>query len=363
MSKLRTRMQAGGLDGFFVTNLTNIRYLCGFTGSNAFLLAGHDGAWFFSDGRYKLQAAREVAEAEVGIFPSHDAVAAALKQRRADSNLSRIGFEGGDVTVASKRPGWESPPGLDKLGVYFEGAELVPTGGWVEGLRRVKEPQELEIIREAARIADRGLTSILENIRPGLTEREIALDLEFRLRRDGAEDVSFDPIVGAAEGSAFVHGRPSERTVQKDRYLLLDLGCVYRGYCSDLTRTVVVGKADSRHREVYEAVLSAQLAALHKVQAGTSSSEVDGAARGVLEKAGLGEAFPHGLGHGVGLQIHEEPSLKKESGDVLEAGNVVTVEPGAYLEGWGGVRIEDLVCVTDGAPEVLSRAPKELLEV
>lgn len=356
-------MEGENLDGFFVTNLVNTRYLCGFTGSNAFLLVGHAGAWFFSDGRYKLQAAEEVREAEVGIFNSHDAVASALKDRRTASELSRIGFEGGDVTVASRRPGWELPPGMDKLLNYFEGSHLVPIQGWIEDLRRIKDAGEVELMREAARIADEGLDYILERVRPGRTERELALELEFRLRDQGAEDVSFDPIVAAAEHSAFVHARPSDREVEKDRYLLLDLGCVYRGYCSDLSRTVVPGKADSRHREVYEAVRAAQSAALERVRAGTSSSKVDGAARQALEAAGLGDAFSHGLGHGVGLQIHEEPVLRKEMGDPLQAGNVVTVEPGVYIDGWGGVRIEDLVWVNERGAELLSSSPKDLIEL
>lgn len=363
IQRLRSRMETEGLDGFFVTNLTNIRYLCGFTGSNAFLLIGHQGCWFFSDGRYKLQAAEQVTQAEVGIFNSHDGVQSALQDRRKALHLSRTGFEAGDVTVGSRRPGWELPPGMDKLRSYFEGSELVPAGGWVERLRRVKEPAEIALMREAAKMADKGLAYVIEQVRPGMTEREIALDLEFRLRSQGAEDVSFDPIVGAAEGSAFVHGRPSDRPVRTGRYLLVDVGCILQGYCSDLTRTVVVGKADSRHREVYEAVLAAQSAALAKVSSGTHSSDVDAAARQVLEASGLGDAFPHGVGHGVGLQIHEEPALKKEMGEPLEPGNVVTVEPGAYLENWGGVRIEDLVCVTDAGPDILSSAPRQLLEI
>lgn len=351
------------MDGFFVSNLVNIRYLCGFTGSSAFLLVGHDSAWFFSDGRYKLQAVDEVAEAEVAIHNSHEGVASGLRQQREAGNLMKIGFEGGDVTISSKRPGWVVPPGMDRLRSYFEGADLVATGGWIEALRRVKEPSEVDAMREAAKIADEGLAYILSKVRTGMTEREIALELEFRMRSQGADGVSFDPIVAAADRSAVVHARPSEKEVEPNRYLLLDLGCIYQGYCSDLTRTVVIGKADSRHRQVYEAVLAAQAAALDKLRAGILSSEVDEAARVVLREAGFGDAFPHGLGHGVGLQIHEEPTLKKEAEDVLEPGNVVTVEPGAYLEGWGGVRIEDLVLVGPSGGELLTSAPKEFIEI
>jgi Xaa-Pro aminopeptidase len=224
----------------------------------------------------------------------------------------------------------------------------------------VKGPGELDRIREAARLADEGLAHILERVAEGVSERELALELEFFMRRAGADDVSFDPIVAAAERSALPHARPTERQVEKGRYLLFDLGCIYDGYCSDMTRTVVVGEADDRHREIYDLVARAQQAGLDAVAAGRPTAEVDLAARQVIADAGLADAFGHGLGHGVGIEIHEGPTLRATSPDVLEVGQVITIEPGVYLPGWGGVRIEDLVVVGPDGPEVLSRSSKEL---
>jgi len=357
-------MQDEGIDGFFLTNLTNIRYLCGFTGSNAFLLVGAGDAWFVSDGRYRLQAADQVVEAEIEICNTHDEVISTLRDRAKTMKCTRIGFEGASVTVGSRTSGWELPPGKDKLELYFAGTELVMTGGWVEALRKVKEPAEIELMRQAAEMADAGLAFVLGRIKTGQTEKQIALELEFYLRSQGAEDVSFDPIVATGKHSAYVHAQPSDRTVEKGEFLLLDLGCRYKGYCSDLSRTVVVGTATQRHKDMYEAVLAAQVAGLSAARSGASCGQVDEAARSVLTEAGLGEAFSHGLGHGVGLEIHEEPSLKKSFQELLAPNNVITIEPGAYIEGFGGVRIEDLIVVREADfPQILSAAPKELVEL
>jgi len=357
-------MQEEGIDAFFLTNLTNIRYLSGFTGSNAFLLVGAGGAWFVSDGRYRLQAAEQVVEAEIQICNTHAEVISTLGDCAKTLHSSKIGFEGASVTVGSRTSGWELPPGIDKLELYFEGTELFPTGGWVEALRKVKEPAEIELMRQAAEMADAGLAFVLGRIEPGQTEKQIALDLEFYLRSNGAEDVSFDPIVATGKHSAYVHAQPSDRTVEKGEFLLFDLGCRYKGYCSDLSRTVVVGAATQRHKDMYEAVLAAQVAGLSAARAHMSCGQVDEAARSVLVEAGLGEAFSHGLGHGVGLEIHEEPSLKKAFEELLAPNNVITIEPGAYIEGFGGVRIEDLIVVQEeDAPQILSAAPKELVEL
>ncbi|MGH2810318.1 MAG: M24 family metallopeptidase [Actinomycetota bacterium] len=357
---MRARLADEDAGAFFVTNLTNIRYLTGFTGSNGFLVVDDSEAFFFSDGRYKTQAAQQVQSAGVQICLSHKEVTEALRGLAARRGYRKVCFEGASVTAGSAGPGWSLPPGLDQVSAYFEGAELMPTAGWVEELRKVKEPAEIELIAEAARLADEGIGYIIETVRPGRTERDIALDLEFFMRRSGADDVSFDVIVAAGERSALPHATPTSREVEAGGYLLLDLGCVYRGYCSDITRTFVVRKCDGRHREVYEAVLAAQLAGLGALRAGAAGDEVDRAARDVLDGAGLGDKFIHGLGHGVGLEIHEGPTLRKDAGEPLPEGAVVTVEPGAYIEGWGGVRIEDLVVLAGDGAVPLSKFPKEL---
>jgi Xaa-Pro aminopeptidase len=350
-ARLRRRLEAEDLDALYVTYLPNVRYLCGFTGTSGSLLVGRKGAWFFTDGRYRTQSAEEVTDAEVRVHTQPQQFTDLLRAAGGEAGARSIGVEAGHVTVS----------GLDRLSEQLEGWELISTNGWVEDLRRVKEPEELALMRTAAELADEGLAFILERAAPGRTERELALDLEFHMRRAGADDVSFDPIVAAGERSALPHAHPTDRVVDKGEFLLFDLGCIHRGYCSDLTRTVVIGPLSDRQREVYEAVAEAQRRGVEALRAGRPAAEVDRAARDVLSEAGLGEAFAHGLGHGVGVEIHEAPTLRAASEDVLQAGEVVAVEPGAYLEGWGGVRIEDLVVVTEEGAEVLSQSPKELL--
>lgn len=339
------------LDALLVSKLTNIRYLCGFTGSTGYLLVGKNGSWFVTDGRYRIQAASEVVGAEVVVPGMVEETGPALLDAARALGAARVGFESEHLTVAS----------AERLRGWVEGLEVAGTEGVVERLRRVKEPRELELMREAARIADEGFEYVLNVIEAGRTEREIALDLEFFLRRSGADETSFDPIVAAAERSALPHAHPTDRRVERGRWVLFDLGCRVEGYCSDMTRTVAVGEPDDRHREIYELVLNAQEAGLGALEPGVTGADADRAAREVIEKAGYGESFGHGLGHGVGLEVHEAPVLRRTSADVLEPGNVVTVEPGVYIDGWGGVRIEDLVVVTESGSEVLSKASKDLI--
>ena len=349
IGRVQALLEQDGLDALYVAHLPNIRYLCGFTGSNGALVVGRSGARFLTDGRYRAQSAEEVRGAEVEVYGLPEELERAIGRAVSDFGAAGLGFEAGHLTVAA----------LDRLRAAH-GSELVPTDGLVERLRLVKEPEELDRIREAARLADEGLAYILGRVAEGVTERELALELEFSMRRSGAEDVSFDPIVAAAERSALPHARPTRRPVEKGRYLLFDLGCIYEGYCSDMTRTVVVGQADDRHREVYDLVARAQQAGLDAVAPGRPTADVDRAARQVIADAGMADAFGHGLGHGVGIEIHEGPTLRATSRDVLEAGHVITIEPGVYVPGWGGVRIEDLVVVGSDGPEILSRSSKEL---
>lgn len=335
----------------YVSNLGNVRYLCGYTGSNGALLVGPEAAWFLTDGRYRTQAPEEVVGAEVVVYALPDQLGDALRRLAAELPAGPVGFESEHVSCA----------GLERVRAYFPGRDLEPTSGLVEGLRRVKEPEELVLMRRAAELADEGVAYILGQVRPGMSERELAILLESHMRLAGAEAVSFPSIVAAAERSALPHAHPTERVVEEGRFLLFDLGCVYGGYCSDLTRTVVVGQADARQREIYELVAAAQRAGLDALAPGATGAEVDAAARSVIAAAGHADAFGHSLGHGVGIEIHEAPTLRSTSADILEAGHVVTVEPGVYLPGWGGVRIEDLTVVTEAGHESLSRAPKELI--
>ncbi|CAN5860347.1 Xaa-Pro peptidase family protein [soil metagenome] len=359
--KLLRRLTAEGVDAVLISNLTNVRYLTGFAGSNGYLFLTRDEAHFYSDGRYATQAAQMVTGAEIHIAPTHAAVVEDLNAFTTSQKLSRIAYEATHVTVSSRGAAWEPPPGLDKVMSYFEDAELVPAQGWVEELRKVKDAQEIASIRAAARMGDEGFSFILDRIKPGAREIDLALELEFHLRSMGSEGVSFAPIVAAAERSALPHARPTDRVVEKGRYLLLDFGCVVDGYCSDMTRTVVIGPVDDRHRDVYQTVLRSQLAGIEAAGPGVSCGDVDQVARQVIDRAGYPKAFMHGLGHGVGLDIHEAPSLKSGFPDQLAPGNVITIEPAAYFEGWGGVRVEDLAVVTEDGLEVLSQAPKDLI--
>ncbi len=359
--KLRSRMAVEGVDAVLVSNLTNVRYLTEFAGSNGYVFITKDATRFFTDGRYATQAAGMVKGAEVIISPSHGALVEELNRLTKTNKVARVGYEATHVTVASRGATWEPPPGLDKVMGYFEEAELVATQGWIEELRKVKDSDEIASIRAAAQMGDEGFAYILDRIKPGVREIDLALELEFHLRSMGSEGVSFDPIVAAAERSALPHARPSERVVERGRYLLLDFGCVVNGYCSDMTRTVVIGPVDDRHRQVYETVLASQMAGIEAAGPGVSGGDVDKVSRGVISKAGYPEAFMHGLGHGVGLDIHEAPSLKTGFADQLAPGHVITIEPGAYFEGWGGVRVEDLAVVTEDGLEVLSKAPKDLI--
>lgn len=359
--RLRRRLEAEGVDALLVSNLTNIRYLTGFAGSNAYVLIAADVTRLYTDGRYATQASQMVQEAEITIATSHAALIEQLNALVGDLGLRRVGYEAAHVTVAGRSAAWEPPPGLDRVMGYFPESELVATQGWVEELRRTKEAGEVASIRAAAEMGDAGFSYILERVRPGVTERQLALDLEFHLRSMGSEGVSFDPIVAAADRSALPHARPTDRPVEEGRYLLFDFGCVVDGYCSDMTRTVVVGPADDRHRDVYATVLKSQLAGIGAAAPGVACGDVDRAARQVIADAGYPEAFMHGLGHGVGLEIHEAPSLKAGFADRLAPGHVITIEPGAYFEGWGGVRVEDLAVVTESGLDVLSKAPKDLI--
>lgn len=349
IARLRGALGGAGVEALLVTNLTNVRYLCGFSGTNGQLLVGSSGATFFTDPRYRARASALVQGADVVVYDPnlHESLAPKL----ASDGISAAGIEAGTMTVASR----------DHLASKLEGVELKPTKNLVEELRRVKEPEEVSLLREAVRISDEAFTWVLERLGPGRTEREVALDLEVEMRRRGADSVSFEPIVGSGPLSAHIHHTPSDRELARGDLVLLDFGARWQGYCSDLTRTVALGPATDHHREVYAAVLAAQSAGIGAIAPGRPGVDCDAAARKVIDDAGYGETFGHGLGHGVGLDIHEAPRLHKTSEDTLVVADIVTVEPGIYETGSGGIRIEDCVLVTEDAPEVLGQAPKDTI--
>jgi Xaa-Pro aminopeptidase len=354
VERLRARLADAGADALLVTRLPNVRYLTGFTGSAAMLLVAPDELVFVTDGRYAEQAADQLAAAgvdariEVRVTQSaqRDAMSAAAK------HYPRLGLEAHGVTWAQQRA-------FDQE--WFPGAELVPTEHLVEDLRRVKEPAEVARIGAACAIGDESLAAVLPSLADKPTEREFALRLEFEMRARGATSTSFDPIVASGPNGAKPHARPSQRSIEPGEPVVLDFGCVVDGYCSDMTRTVSAGDPGADAWRVYEVVREAQQAGRAAVRDGADCAAVDRACRAVIEEAGWGDAFVHGTGHGVGLEIHEAPRVAATARDTLARGYVVTVEPGVYLPGVGGVRIEDTVVVTDDGADVLTTFPKDFL--
>jgi Xaa-Pro aminopeptidase len=337
------------LDAILITHLPNMRYLTGFTGSNGLLLSQRGKNIFFTDGRYTEQAREEVQGARV-IIPKGSLVQAAAKYIK----TAKLGYEADRLSVAQFQAVRKALPKTVKL---------VPTTQVVDRLRMVKDGDELALIQEAVILGAELLTPAVETIRPGVKESEVAAEIEYAARRWGAEGMSFDTIVAAGKRSALPHGRASNAVIPKRGFVILDLGVILHGYCSDMTRTVHVGSVPRRSREIYQAVLAAQEAAIEAVKPGATAGDVDLAARSVLKKAKLDRYFIHSTGHGVGLEIHEQPRIARDQTEVLKPGMVITIEPGVYLPGEGGVRIEDMVAVTDNGVQVLTPATKELLEL
>ncbi|MBE3590422.1 MAG: aminopeptidase P family protein [Firmicutes bacterium] len=340
-----------GADALIVQSAPNRRYLTGFTGSEGTIVITSEGVHLLVDFRYVEQAKLQAPGAHVQMYRREE-LWAKVAEALAAAGARRPGFEAEHVSWARWRKMVESLP---------EGVEAVPVTGAVERVRAVKDAGELELIRRAMRITDEALAAVLPEVRPGVRERELALRLEWEMKRRGAEGTAFDFIVASGPRSAMPHGVAGDRALERGDFVTFDIGARYQGYCADMTRTVILGEADERQRAIYDLVLRAQEAALAAVRAGVRASEVDAAARRVIADAGYGEAFGHGLGHGVGLDVHEAPSLNARSEDVLEEGMVVTIEPGVYLEGWGGVRIEDSVVVTAAGYELLTFTAKDLM--
>jgi Xaa-Pro aminopeptidase len=352
---LRALLPGAGVDALLVTDLVNVRYLTGFTGSNAALLVHVDGdgaSRFCTDGRYRTQAAAEVPDLETVI---DRASALELAKQVSTLGVERLGFESDVVTVDA----------YDALAEAAGRVRMHRVPGLVQRLRAVKDAVEVEALRRACAVGDAALADLLEagGLRPGRTEREVALDLEDRMRRHGAAGPAFETILAAGANSAVPHHRPTAAELRRGDLVKLDLGALVDGYHSDMTRTVVLGRPADWQRELHALVTEAQAAGRAALAPGAEVTAVDAAARGVVERAGRGEEFVHGLGHGVGLQIHEAPYVGKTGTGTLSAGMVVTVEPGVYLSGRGGVRIEDTLVVRNDGPELLTHTTRELLEL
>ncbi len=348
---LAAQLVSRQVDALLVTHLPNVRYLTGFTGSAAVLLASSKPV-FFTDGRYREQAAQQVRGAKV-VIPRGSALAAAVKACRSQ-RLTRLGVE------ADRMPLSQFQALRRELG---KGVKIVPLVGVVEGLRAVKDAGEIRLIRQAIQLSSSLFPALIKALKPGQTELSAAARLEYLARKAGAEAMSFETIIAAGKRSALPHGVASPARLPERGFVVLDYGVVTQGYCSDMTRTVHLGRSTARERSLYAAVLEAQLAAIAALRPGATCGEVDEAARRVLRRAGLAKFFTHSTGHGVGLEIHEQPRLGAKSDAVLEAGMVVTIEPGAYLPGRYGVRIEDMLLVTSKGAEVLTPVGKALTEL
>ena len=351
-TRLRTALGEAGCDALLVTNLTNVRYLTGFTGSAALLLVRPDDLVFVTDGRYRDQAAAQVAAAGVAADVRIGRDAAAQRDHLAPlvAGGARLGLEAEAVTWAQQRR---------YASDWFPGADLVPTDGLVEGLRRVKDAGEVARIAAACAMADAALAAVRHRLGEGATEAEVGLELEWQMRRLGADGPSFDTIVAAGPNGAMPHHRAGERRITDGDLVVLDFGALLDGYHSDMTRTIMVGEPSDTQRRMLDAVAASQAAGVAAVRAGVDVTAVDEACRSVLRDVGWEEAFLHGTGHGVGLDIHESPRVSASATGSLADGHVVTVEPGVYLPEHGGVRIEDTVVVTAEGCRTLTLAPKE----
>ena len=346
--RLAARLEEWGYEAFLVTHLPNVRYLSGFTGSNAQLLITGNGGLFFTDGRYIEQSRRQVPGVERVIYSKDFPKVMAEACRR--FGVQRLGFEGEGITQK----------GYTDIASEVR-AEFVSVVGAVEGLRRMKDPEELALIERAQAITDQALEAVLPRLTEGTTEREAALWLDRAMEDLGAEKEAFETIAAFGENAAEPHHSPSDRALKRGDVLKLDFGARYEGYHADMTRTVAFGESPDELREIYEVVRKAQQAGIDAVRGGVTGGEADRAARSVIDDAGYGEAFSHGLGHGVGLEIHESPTLRKDGEDVVPVNAVVTVEPGVYVPGVGGVRIEDMVEVLEDGCRPLPSSTKEFV--
>lgn len=348
VKRLRAKLEGLGLSALLVGSAVNRRYLTGFTGTSGAALITESSAFLLTDFRYMTQAPDQAPDFTV-LEHAPDMLETVKTLLRAEG-IGRLGFEERHVTFADYRS-WSAA---------LSPIELVPVSSAVEDLRIVKDEREIAVMQEAAKLADDTFAHMLGFIAPGKTELEIALELETFMRKGGATSASFDTIVASGERSALPHGVASGRRVGTDEFVKLDFGAYYKGYCSDITRTVVVGKPSDKHRDIYAVVLEAQLNALEHIRPGMTGREADALTRDVIARYGYGEFFGHGTGHGLGMEIHEAPRLSLRSDTVLTPGMTVTVEPGIYLPGFGGVRIEDDVVITGTGIKILTSSPKEL---
>jgi len=349
IEQLRTQCSANGLNAFLLTLPAHLRYFSTFAGTSGVGLVTHFAAYLITDGRYATQAHKQARGWK--IFISDDSLFDEIQKRRLIRKGWRVGFDGGTLSYLS----------FQTLTKKFPDVQFVSKSAIIDTIISVKDQTEVRYIKRAVEITDTVFREILAVIRPGIAELDIAAEISYRHQRHGAETDAFQPIVASGARSALPHGRATSKKIQKGDLLTLDFGCVYRGYCSDLTRTVIVGTATTQQKKMYRTVLDAQLRAIEHARSGVMAKDLDAVARRAIARQGFGRYFRHSLGHGLGLQIHEPPRISSRSIARLKSGNVVTIEPGVYIPTLGGVRIEDDVVIRNSHCEVLTQSPKELL--
>jgi len=350
IEKLAAGLGEKELDGILISQPENRRYLSGFDGSAGFLIITQNRNILATDSRYTVQAKSQAPEYE--IFPVTGDIGGWFPRLAAGLNIKRLGFEGEFLTFSFYQRL------CDILGKGKTVLKLVPVENMVEPLRAVKEPGEIELISQAAAISDAAMAHIRQELHPGMTEREAAWEIERFMREKGSQPLPFDIIVASGPNAALPHAQPSARAIEEDEPVVIDIGARVGGYASDLSRTFCLGDPDGTYKKVYDTVLGAQLGAMAITKPGMTGGQADQVARAIIEDGGYGEAFGHGLGHGVGLDVHEAPRLGPNSPEELADGMVFTIEPGIYIEGWGGVRIEDLVIMEQGKVREISKAKK-----
>ena len=353
LEALRAKFDEKELDAILITNEHNRRYFSGFKGSAGTLIISRDRAVIATDFRYTEQAGFQAPDYEVvRVMPG----LGWLTDKVGGMSVSKIGFEADEMSVASHKRLLDALDEADGGGK--DEYSMVPTSGLGVELRAVKDPDELALLTKAIEIGDRAFDEVSARIEPGVSEVEVAWEIEKSVREQGAEAISFETIVASGPNGARPHHLAADRVLKEGEPIVIDMGCRYQGFCSDLTRTIVLGKPDAKFKEIYDITLEAQQTAIETVEAGMTGEEADALAREVITKAGHGEHFGHSLGHGVGLEVHEGPGVGARAKGKLEDGMVFTIEPGIYLTGWGGVRIEDVVVLENGRARVLSNAVK-----
>ena len=349
LNMLRSSMKENGMEAVFVSNPVNRFYLSGFTGTSGYVLITESEKIFITDFRYKDQAAQQCEGFEIKVHNNEQKVNDILNAY----NYQTMGYENEFITVYA----------FEDMIKSLDQTILIPLGKTIENIRQVKTEEEISKMKVAAQIADNAFEYIVKWIKPGKTEREVALELEFFMKQKGASKLSFETIVASGWRSALPHGVATEKVIESGDFVTLDFGCVYDGYCSDMTRTLVMGKATEEQKKIYNIVLEAQLKTQEAVCAGKSCKEIDTIARTIIEEAGYGPQFGHGTGHAIGLELHEYPRLSQQDETILVENHMVTNEPGIYIPEFGGVRIEDLLRVKTDGYESLTKSPKTLIEI